>query len=103
MTASNNDRETAFMWQPLMFRMSYRCSYCMAVCLEGEDVKPAYLKKKKEHVERVLKPLRDRKERVYVMAGSNAEKKAGRNPHKELRIVPEVVRIRPQISKDAKA
>jgi len=25
-----DDRETAFMWQSLMFRMSYRCSYCMA-------------------------------------------------------------------------
>jgi len=98
-----DDRETAFMWQSLMFRMSYRCSYCMAVCPAGEDVKPAYLKKKKGHVERVLKPLRDRKERVYVMAGTNAEKKAGRNPHKEFRIVPGVVRVRPQISKDAEA
>jgi epoxyqueuosine reductase len=83
--------------------MSYRCSYCMAVCPAGEDVKPAYLKKRKEYVERVLRPLKDRKERVYVMAGSNAEKRAGPNPHKELRIVPGVVRFRPQVSKDAEA
>ena len=27
-----DDRETALMWQSLMFRMGYRCSYCMAVC-----------------------------------------------------------------------
>jgi epoxyqueuosine reductase len=83
-----DDRETAFMWQSLMFRMSYRCGYCMAVCPAGEDVKPVYLENRKEHVERVLKPLRDRQERVYVMAGSNAEKKVRRNAHKELTIVP---------------
>jgi epoxyqueuosine reductase len=98
-----DDRETAFMWQSLMFRMSYRCGYCVAVCPAGEDVKPAYLKNRKEHVERVLRPLRDRIERVYVMAGSNAEKRAGRNPHKELKIVQGGVRFRPQVSRDAEA
>ncbi len=72
----------------------------MTVCPAGEDVEHAYLKKRKEYVERVLRPLKDRKERVYVMAGSNAEKRAGRNPHKELRIVPGGVRYRPQVSKD---
>lgn len=68
-----DDRETGFMWQSLMFRMSYRCSYCMAVCPAGEEVKPAYLENKKEHIERILKPLKNRQERVYVMAGSKAE------------------------------
>jgi epoxyqueuosine reductase QueG len=82
-----DERETALMWQSLMFKMSYRCSYCMAVCPAGEDVKPFYLDNKKEHVERVVKPLRDRQERVYVMAGSNAESKASKNPCKEVRIV----------------
>ena len=72
-----DERETALMWQSLMFRMSYRCSYCMAACPAGQEVKPVYLQNRKEHVERVLKPLRDRQERVYVMAGSNAEKKPG--------------------------
>lgn len=91
-----DERETAFMWQSLMFRMSYRCSYCMAVCPVGEDEKPSYLRNRKEHVEREVKPLKDRRERVYVMAGSNAEKRATRNPHKELRIVPGMVRFRPR-------
>jgi epoxyqueuosine reductase QueG len=49
-----DDRETGFMWQSLMFKMSYRCSYCMAVCPAGEEVKPAYLENKKEHIERIL-------------------------------------------------
>ena len=53
---------------PLMFRMSYRCSYCMAVCPAGEDVKQDYFKNKKDHVKRILKPLKDRTEPVYVAA-----------------------------------
>jgi len=91
-----DDRETAFMWQSLMFRMSYRCSYCMAVCPAGEEVKPVYLGNKKEHVERVLKPLRDRREPVYVMAGSNAESRARRNPNKEVRVVAGMMRQQPK-------
>jgi epoxyqueuosine reductase QueG len=89
-------RETALMWQSLMFRMSYRCSYCMAVCPAGEDVKPGYLNNKKDHVERILKPLRDRTEPVYVTAGSKAESRAKRNPNKEVRIVPGMIRIPPK-------
>jgi len=90
-----DDRETAFMWQSLMFRMSYRCSYCMAVCPAGEEVKPVYLENKKDHVERVLKPLRDRKERVYVTAGSKAEARTKLNPNKEVRIVQGMARSLP--------
>jgi epoxyqueuosine reductase QueG len=82
-----DDRETGQIWQSLMFRMSYRCSYCMAVCPAGEEVKPVYLEDKKDHVARVLKPLRDRQERVYVTAGSAAEFKARKNANKEVRIV----------------
>ncbi len=91
-----DDRETAFMWQSLMFRMSYRCSYCMAVCPAGEDVKPGYLNDKKDHVERILKPLRDRTERVYVTAGSKAESRAKGNPCKEVRVVPGMIRTPPK-------
>jgi epoxyqueuosine reductase QueG len=91
-----DDRETGLMWQSLMFKMSYRCSYCMAVCPAGEEVKPAYLENKKEHVERILKPLRDRQERVYVTAGSKAESRAKSNPNKEVRIVPGMMRTIPK-------
>ena len=91
-----DDRETGQMWQSLMFRMGYRCSYCMAVCPAGEEVKPVYLEDKKAHVERILKPLRDRKERVYVTAGSSAEAKARQNPHKEVMIVKGMARPVPK-------
>jgi epoxyqueuosine reductase QueG len=91
-----DDRETAFMWQSLMFRMSYRCGYCVAVCPAGEEVKPAFLENKKEYVERIVKPLRDRQERVYVTAGSKAEAKAGKNPNKEVMIVKGMARSLPK-------
>jgi epoxyqueuosine reductase len=91
-----DDRETSFMWQSLMFRMSYRCGYCMAVCPAGEEVKPVYLENKKEHVERILKPLRDRQERIYVTAGSRAEAKARRNASKEVMIVKGMARSLPK-------
>jgi epoxyqueuosine reductase len=91
-----NLRETAFMWQSLMFRMSYRCSYCMAVCPAGEEVKPGYWENKKDHVERILKPLRDRQEPVYVIAGSKAEARVKRNPHKIVRVVPGMMRTPPK-------
>ena len=91
-----DDRETSFMWQSLMFRMSYRCGYCMAVCPAGEEVKPVYLENKKEHVERILKPLRDRQERIYVTAGSRAEAKARRNTSKEVMIVKGMARSLPK-------
>jgi epoxyqueuosine reductase QueG len=91
-----DDRETGFMWQSLMFRISYRCGYCMAVCPAGEEVRPVYLENKKAHIERILKPLRDRQERVYVRAGSRAEAKARRNTNKEVMIVRGMARSRPQ-------
>ncbi len=91
-----DDRETGFMWQSLMFGMSYRCGYCMAVCPAGEEVEPEYLQNKKEYLERILKPLRDRPERVYVTAGSKAETKARQNSHKEVMIVKGMPRSSPK-------
>ncbi|MCB2185562.1 MAG: 4Fe-4S ferredoxin [Deltaproteobacteria bacterium] len=80
-------RETAQMWQSLMFRLNYRCSYCMAVCPAGEEVKPGYLRNKKQHLDTILRPLKDRQEPVYVTAGSPAAERAAKNPAKEVRVV----------------
>lgn len=82
-----DDRETAYMWQSLMYRMSYRCSYCVAVCPAGEDVKPLYLSDKKAYVKQILKPLYEKIEPVYVKAGSKAEATAGKNPNKDVKKV----------------
>ncbi len=82
-----NDSETAFLWQSLMFRISYRCGYCVAVCPAGEEVKPFYLQNKEAYIQQVLKPLRDKVEPVYVVSGSKAESAAKRNPQKQIKRV----------------
>jgi hypothetical protein len=71
----------------------------VAVCPAGEEVKPVYLENKKEYVKRVLKPLRDRQEPVYVMAGTKAESRAKRNPNKEVRVVAGIMRKQPQVKR----
>jgi NAD-dependent dihydropyrimidine dehydrogenase PreA subunit len=81
------DSETAFLWQSLMFRISYRCGYCVGVCPAGEEPKELYLSDKAAYIQQVLKPLQDKAEPVYVLAGSKAESAAKRNPRKQVKIV----------------
>jgi epoxyqueuosine reductase QueG len=82
-----NDSETAFLWQSLMFRISYRCGYCVGVCPAGEEQKELYLQNKAAYIQQVLKPLQERAEPVYVIAGSKAETAAKRNPKKQVKSV----------------
>jgi ferredoxin len=81
------DSETAFLWQSLMFRISYRCGYCVGVCPAGEDVKALYLQNKADYIRQILKPLQDKAEPVYVISGSKAETAARRNPKKQVKCV----------------
>ena len=81
------DSETAFLWQSLMFRISYRCGYCVGVCPAGEEPKEVYLRDKAAYIQQILKPLQDKAEPVYVSAGSKAETAAKRNPKKQVKIV----------------
>jgi ferredoxin len=82
-----NDSETAFLWQSLMFRISYRCGYCVGVCPAGEEPKALYVQDKAAYLQQVLKPLQDRVEPIYVIAGSKAESAARRNPQKQVKAV----------------
>ena len=82
-----NDSETAFLWQSLMFRISYRCGYCVGVCPAGEEVKAIYLQNKADYIQQILKPLQDKAEPVYVISGSKAESAARRNPKKQVKCV----------------
>jgi epoxyqueuosine reductase QueG len=82
-----NDSETAFLWQSLMFRISYRCGYCVAVCPAGEEAKRLYENDRGDYVQTVLKPLRENPEPVYVISGSKAESAARRNSQKQVKVV----------------
>jgi putative sterol carrier protein len=68
-----DDAETSSLWQSLSFGPNYKSAYCMAVCPAGEDVIGPYLADRKRHLTEVVKPLQEKPETVYVVAGSDAE------------------------------
>jgi ferredoxin len=67
------DAETVSMWQSLAHGPCYKSVYCMAVCPAGEDVMPEFLTDRDKYVKDVVKPLREKKETIYVLPGSDAE------------------------------
>lgn len=80
--------ETASVWQSLAFGPNYKAAYCLAVCPAGEDVIGPYLDDKRAFMDTVVKPLVDKVEPVYVVAGGDAEAHLkAKFPHKEARIV----------------
>lgn len=80
--------ESASMWQSLAYKPNYKAAYCLAVCPAGEDLLGPFLRSRAEHVRTVVKPLLDRAETVYAVAGSDAEAHARKRfPHKKLRLV----------------
>jgi ferredoxin len=83
-----SDGETTSMWQSLSFKPGYKAAYCLAVCPAGEDVISPFLEDRLAYVEKVVKPLRDKVETLYVIPGSDAEAHArARYPHKTLKQV----------------
>jgi epoxyqueuosine reductase QueG len=80
-----DNSETASMWQSLSFGANYKAAYCMAVCPAGEDHYPHFSQNKKRYVNEILRPLKEKKEPVYVKPGTRAEKSARKNPNKEIR------------------
>src|SRR5438552_7408129 len=73
-----SEPETAAMWQSLSHGANYKSAYCMAVCPAGEDVIGPYLRDRQRHLTEVVRPLQERAEPVYVVAGSDAEAVARR-------------------------
>lgn len=83
-----DDSETASMWQSLSFGANYKAAYCLAVCPAGEDVISPFLDDRKKFTEETLRPLQAKKEKVYVIPGSDAEAHVARRfPHKTARQV----------------
>jgi len=84
--------ETASMWQSLAFKIQWKCGYCMAVCPAGNEVADYFMKDRKGYLQEVFNPLKERKEPVYVLQGSQAEKAAAKHSAKEVRIVNSVIK-----------
>src|SRR5205823_1397668 len=70
--------ETASLWQSLSFGPNYKAAYCLAVCPAGEDVIGPYLTDKAGHLRDTVRPLQEKEETVYVVAGSDAEEHVAR-------------------------
>ncbi len=80
--------ETASMWQSLAYQPNYKAAYCIAVCPAGEDVIGPFLEDRAGHLRTVVRPLTERVETVYAVAGSDAEEHVARRfPHKRVRRV----------------
>jgi ferredoxin len=67
------DPESASLWQSLSFGANYKAAYCLAVCPAGEEVIAPYLTDKSGHLGRVVRPLQEKQETVYAVAGSDTE------------------------------
>jgi NAD-dependent dihydropyrimidine dehydrogenase PreA subunit len=68
-----SESESSSMWQSLSFGANYKAAYCLAVCPAGEDVIRPFLDDRGSFVKQVVRPLQDKEETVYVVAGSDAE------------------------------
>jgi epoxyqueuosine reductase QueG len=80
--------ESASMWQSLSYGPNYKAAHCIAVCPAGEDVFGPFLANRGAFVAQVVKPLIERREPVYVVAGTDAEAHVRqRFPHKPVRRV----------------
>lgn len=80
--------ESASMWQSLAYEPNYKAAHCLAVCPAGDDVLGPFLDDRAGFLRDVLRPLTERSEPVYVVAGSDAEAHVkARFPHKKVRVV----------------
>ena len=68
-----SDPETFSWWQSLAFGPNYKAAYCLAVCPAGEEVIAPFLTQRKQYLDEVVRPLQQKPETVYVVAGSDAE------------------------------
>jgi ferredoxin len=89
------DSESVSVWQSLSFGPNYKAAYCLAVCPAGEEVIGPYLTDKSGHLQANVRPLQEKEETVYVVAGSDAEAYVARRfPRKKTKRVGNGLRSR---------
>lgn len=72
------DTESASMWQSLSFGANYKAAYCLSVCPAGSDVIGPFLTDRSGHLREIVRPLQEKAETIYVVAGSDAEEHVAR-------------------------
>jgi epoxyqueuosine reductase QueG/putative sterol carrier protein len=88
----SSDDENVSKWQSLSFGPQYKAAYCISVCPAGDDLYGIYKSDRKSWNEQIVKPLKNKKEPVYVGKDTQAEESARRNPNKEIRYVKNALR-----------
>jgi Fe-S-cluster-containing hydrogenase component 2 len=90
-----NASETASLWQSLSFGPNYKAAYCLAVCPAGEEVIGPFLTNRATYLKDTVRPLTEKEETLYVIAGSDAEEYAPRRfPKKKVKRVGSGIRPR---------
>ncbi len=89
-----SDQESASMWQSLSFGANYKAAYCMSVCPAGEDVIGPYITNKAGFLKEVVRPLTEKEETIFVVAGSDAEDHVARRfPNKKTKRIGNGLRV----------
>ncbi len=76
--AEFDDRETLSWWQGLAHQATWTCGYCVSVCPAGALARREHDADRALYLRRVFAPLRDRREVVYALPGSDADGHAER-------------------------
>ena len=80
--------ETVTTWQSLANAPSYKAAFCIAVCPAGEDILGGWVDQKAKHLREVVRPLTEKAEDVYAVAGSDAAAHVEKRfPKKRLRVI----------------
>ena len=74
----------------MSFGPQYKAAYCVSVCPAGNDLIGIYENDKRGWVKQIVKPLKDKKEPVYVGKNTRAEEHARKNKNKEIKFVKNV-------------
>ena len=86
----SGDDENVSKWQSLSFGPQYKAAYCVSVCPAGKDLIGIYEDDSRSWVKQIVKPLKDKKEPVYVGKNTRAEEHARKNKNKQIRYVKNV-------------
>jgi len=81
------------MWQSLSFGPNYKAAYCLAVCPAWRGRDWALSHDKATYLKDTVRPLTEKEETLYVIAGSDAEEYAPRRfPKKKIKRVSSGIR-----------
>ena len=86
----SGDDENVSKWQSLSFGPQYKAAYCVSVCPAGKDLIGIYENDSRSWVKQIVKPLKDKKEPVYVGKSTRAEEHARKNKNKQIKFVKNV-------------